>query len=239
VSSILIAEDQGGITSFLERGLQASGFATEVVTDGTEALRLARSGRFDLLILDLGLPRKDGIEVLRELRGEGSTLPVVIVTGRRTVDDKVLGLEGGANDYVTKPFRFDELLARIRARLRNDVGAEPAVVQVGDMALDRRTRLAVVGGRQVALSAREFELAEAFLRRPGEVVTRAELLREVWGEDFDPGSNIIDVYVGYLRRKLGRERIRSVWRVGYRLETNEPAPYGTGSGAESARDLVT
>jgi two-component system copper resistance phosphate regulon response regulator CusR len=218
VSRILIAEDEGRIASFLEKGLRANGFSTDVVSDGEEALGLARSGRFDLLILDLGLPGKDGFEVLRELRGAGQQLPVVILTARDSVGDTVAGLEGGADDYITKPFSFDELLARVRVRLRGERAAEPTVLKVGDAALDLRTRQGIVEGRTVDLSAREFALAELFFRHPGQVLSREQLLSHVWGYDFDPGSNIVDVYVGYLRRKLGKERITSVRGMGYRLE---------------------
>lgn len=217
VTTILIAEEEPRITSFLEKGLRASGFFTDVVTNGEGALRLARSGRYALLVLDLGLPGKDGLEVLRELRAEGSLLPVVILTGRQSVRDKVAALESGASDYVTKPFRFDELLARIRVRLSDEPTAEP-VLAVGDMALDLHTRHVVAGERTAALSSREFELAHAFFRRPGQVLSRAELVTEVWGDDVDEGSNIIEVYVGYLRRKLGRDRITNVRGRGYRLE---------------------
>jgi two-component system, OmpR family, copper resistance phosphate regulon response regulator CusR len=218
VSRILIAEDEARISSFLEKGLRANGFSTNVAADGEEALRLARSGRFDLLILDLGLPGKDGFDVLRELRHEGRQLPVVILTARDSVGDTVAGLEGGADDYITKPFSFDELLARVRVRLRGERAAEPTVLNVGDAALDLRTRQSIVAGRTVDLSAREFALAELFFRHPGQVLSREQLLSHVWGYDFDPGSNIVDVYVGYLRRKLGKERITSIRGMGYRLE---------------------
>jgi DNA-binding response OmpR family regulator len=218
VSRILIAEDEGRIASFLEKGLRANGFATDVVADGEEALRLARSGKFDLLILDLGLPGKDGFEVLRELRQSDRRLPVVILTARDSVGDTVAGLEGGADDYIAKPFRFEELLARVRVRLRGERAAEPTVLKVGDAALDLRTRQAIVDEKAVDLSAREFALAELFFRHPGQVLSREQLLSHVWGYDFDPGSNIVDVYVGYLRRKLGKERIASIRGMGYRLE---------------------
>ena len=217
-SRILIAEDEGRIASFLEKGLRANGFATEIAVDGDEALRLGRSGRFDLLILDLGLPGKDGFAVLRELRDEGRSLPVVILTARSGINDTVSGLDGGADDYITKPFSFEELLARVRVRLRGDRHLEPTVLAVGDAALDLRTRQAVVGEAVVNLSAREFALADAFFRHPGQVLSREQLLSHVWGYDFDPGSNIVDVYVGYLRRKLGKDRITSVRGMGYRLE---------------------
>ena len=218
MSRILIAEDEGRIASFLEKGLRANGFSVDVVSDGEEALRLGRSGRFDLLILDLGLPGKHGFDVLRELRQEGRQLPVVILTARDSVGDTVAGLEGGADDYITKPFRFEELLARVRVRLRGERSAERTVLRVGDAALDLRTRQTIVDGKAVDLSAREFALAELFFRHPGHVLSREQLLSHVWGYDFDPGSNIVDVYVGYLRKKLGKERISSIRGMGYRLD---------------------
>ena len=217
MTTVLIAEDERRIASFLEKGLQASGFETSVATDGREALRLARSGKFDLLILDVGLPFVSGLDVLRELREADSELPVVILTARDTVRETVAGLEGGADDYITKPFRFDELLARVRVRLRDERPAEPSVLRVGDASLDRLLRQVIVGGRAYELSAREFALAEALFRQPGHVLTREQLLSRVWGYDFDPGSNIVDVYIGYLRKKLGKERIESVRGMGYRL----------------------
>ena len=222
MNRILIAEDTERIASFIEKGLRANGFSTESVDDGNDALRLARSGDFDLLILDLGLPGMDGFDVLRELRGEGRPLPVVILTARDTVNDTVVGFEGGADDYITKPFRFEELLARVRARLRGERTAEPTVLHVGDASLDLRNRqVAVGGGRAADLSAREFALADVFFRHPGQVLTREQLLSEVWGYDSDPGSNILDVYVGYLRKKMGPKRITSVRGMGYRLEKEE------------------
>jgi two-component system copper resistance phosphate regulon response regulator CusR len=218
MSRILIAEDEARIASFVEKGLKANGFVTVVASDGEEALRLARAGRFDLLILDLGLPGRDGLEVLRELRRAGIAVPVIVLTARDSVPDKVAGLEGGADDYITKPFAFDELLARIRVRLRQERVAEATVLDVGDASLDLRTRQIVIGGRAVDLSAREFALAEVFFRHPGQVLSREQLLSHVWGYDFDPGSNVVDVYVGYLRRKLGKGRIASIRGMGYRLE---------------------
>jgi two-component system, OmpR family, copper resistance phosphate regulon response regulator CusR len=218
VSRILIAEDEARIASFVEKGLRANGFATDVAGDGDEALRLARTGRYDLLILDIGLPGRDGFDVLRELRRTDESLPVIILTARTSVGDTVAGLESGADDYIPKPFRFEELLARVRLRLRGERAAEPTVLRVGDAALDLRTRQAVLDGAAVDLSAREFALAEMFFRHPGQVLSREQLLSQVWGYDFDPGSNIVDVYVGYLRKKLGKERIASVRGMGYRLE---------------------
>jgi DNA-binding response OmpR family regulator len=223
--NILIAEDDARIAAFLEKGLRASGFATKVVVDGESADVFARSGEFDLLVLDIGLPRRDGFTVLRKLREARVTLPVIILTARDSVSDKVAGLEGGADDYLPKPFAFEELLARIRLRLHGERAPEVTVLRSGDLALDLRTRRAQVGGHQVDLSAREFALVEILLRHPGQVLAREQILSHVWGFDFDPGSNIVDVYVRRLRRKLGNELIETVRGMGYRLRENrEPAP---------------
>ncbi|WP_432512079.1 response regulator transcription factor [Kineococcus sp. SYSU DK001] len=217
MTSILIAEDEARIAAFVEKGLRAGGYATTIATDGRTALGLASTGLFDLLVLDIGLPGLDGFTVLRRLRADKHTLPVVILTARDAVDDTVAGLEGGADDYVTKPFRFAELLARIRLRLRDDRATEVTVLTAGELQLDLLTRTAAVAGRSVALSSREFSLAEAFLRHPGQVLSREQLLSSVWGYDFDPGSNVVDVYVRYLRRKLGAGRFETVRGMGYRL----------------------
>jgi DNA-binding response OmpR family regulator len=218
VSRILIAEDDKRISAFLAKGLRANGFTPTVVADGREALDLAATAEFDLLVLDIGLPVVDGFEVLARLRRRGDRLPVVILTARDSVSDTVAGLEGGADDYLSKPFRFEELVARIRARLRDDeASGEPGVLRHGDLSLDLRTRQAEVDGRAVDLSAREFALAEVFLRHPGHVLSREQLLSRVWGYDFDPGSNVVDVYVRYLRRKLGADLIETVRGMGYRL----------------------
>jgi DNA-binding response OmpR family regulator/HAMP domain-containing protein len=167
MSRILIAEDEPRIASFLEKGLRANGFTTSVAEDGVQAVIRARSGDFDLLILDIGLPGKDGFSVLRELRGAGFPLPIIVLTARDGVADTVAGLEGGADDYVTKPFRFEELLARVRVRLRGERATEETVLRVGRLALDLRTRRLEVDGRSLELTAREFTLAETFLRTPG------------------------------------------------------------------------
>ncbi len=218
MSRILIAEDEVRIASFLEKGLRANGFTTTVAADGHEAVALAGSGSFDLLILDLGLPGRDGFDVLGELRGRGSKIPVVILTARDSVRDTVAGLEGGADDYITKPFSFEELLARVRVRLRGERAPEETVLEAGGASLDLRTRRVSVGDVSSDLSAREFALAEMFFRHPGQVLSREQLLSHVWGYDFDPRSNVVDVYVGYLRRKLGKDRIASVRGMGYSLE---------------------
>ena len=215
---ILVAEDEERIASFVAKGLRANGFTPTVVSDGQDALHHALSGDFDLLVLDIGLPTLDGFSVLRRLRESRSALPVVILTARDSVTDTVAGLEGGADDYVAKPFRFEELLARLRVRLREDRAPEVTVLSSGALSLDLRTRRAAVDGRTVELSAREFALVEVFLRNPGQVLSREQLLDQVWGYDFDPGSNVVDVYVRYLRRKLGAERIVTVRGMGYRLD---------------------
>jgi two-component system, OmpR family, copper resistance phosphate regulon response regulator CusR len=215
---ILIAEDEPRIASFLEKGFRANGFTTTVTEDGRDALDLADSEDFDLLILDVGLPGRDGFSVLRELRARGRRLPVVILTARDSVEDTVAGLEGGADDYVPKPFRFEELLARVRARLREDHVSEPTVIRVGEASLDLRTRRLTIGARTVELTAREFALADMFFRHPGQVLSREQLLSHVWGYDYDPGSNVVEVYVRYLRQKLGEPWITTVRGMGYRLE---------------------
>lgn len=217
MSSILIAEDEPRIAAFLEKGLRAHGFATCVVSDGISAREQALSGLYDLLILDIGLPRLDGFAVLAQLRGQGSRLPVVVLTARDSVTDTVAGLEGGADDYMPKPFRFEELLARVRRRLTDTFSGEVTVLRHGELSLDLRTRQASVAGRVVDLSAREYVLAETFFRHPGQVLSREQLLSRVWGYDFDTGSNVVDVYVRYLRRKLGSDRITTVRGMGYRL----------------------
>jgi two-component system response regulator QseB len=217
LNRILIAEDEPRLALFLEKGLRSNGFVTTVAEDGAKASLMARDGEFDLLVLDLGLPGKDGTEVLRELRSSGQRMPVIILTARDDVSDKVSGLEGGADDYVTKPFRFEELLARVRARLRDERTVERTVLKAGEVVLDLRTRRAATGGRTVDLTAREFTMLEVLIRHAGQVLSREQLLSHVWGYDYDPGSNVVDVYVGYLRRKLGPDAIETVRGMGYRL----------------------
>ena len=218
MNRILIAEDEPRLASFLEKGLRSNGFVTTVAQDGAKASLMARDDEFDLLVLDLGLPGKDGTEVLRELRSSGQRMPVIILTARDDVSDKVAGLEGGADDYVTKPFRFEELLARVRARLRDERSVERTVLKAGSIVLDLRTRRAATDGRTVDLTAREFTMLEVLIRHAGQVLSREQLLSHVWGYDYDPGSNVVDVYVGYLRRKLGAERFETVRGMGYRLK---------------------
>ncbi|OQO92412.1 DNA-binding response regulator [Saccharomonospora piscinae] len=221
MSRILVAEDEPRIAAFVRKGLTANGFTVTVVEDGPGAYEYALTGSFDLLVLDIGLPGMDGFTVLRQLRAQRCAIPVIILTARDSVRDTVAGLEGGADDYMPKPFRFEELLARVRLRLVSERATEPTVLVCGGLQLDLRTRRAHVAGAVVDLSAREFALAETFLRHPGQVLSREQLLSRVWGYDFDPGSNVVDVYVRYLRRKLGGDRITTVRGMGYRLEERD------------------
>ncbi|MBB5633859.1 DNA-binding response OmpR family regulator [Cryobacterium mesophilum] len=217
MTRILIAEDETRISSFVEKGLRAAGYAVATAADGPSALDEARTGQYALMILDIGIPGLGGFDVLETLRGEGNGIAVIILTARDSAVDTVRGLEGGANDYMAKPFRFDELLARVRLRLK-EVQAEPTESLVaGDLELDVRTRRILVDGTPVALSAREFALAEEFIRHRDQVLSREQLLSRVWGLDFDPGSNLVEVYVRYLRAKIGADRIETVRGMGYRL----------------------
>jgi two-component system copper resistance phosphate regulon response regulator CusR len=218
MARILIAEDEARISSFIKKGLTSNGYSVSVVADGVTAYDYASTGEFDLMVLDIGLPGIDGFEVLRRLRAANNPIGVIILTARDSVQDTVSGLEGGADDYMPKPFRFEELLARVRRRLATERVVEATTLSCGGLELDLRTRQAKVGDRTVDLSAREFALAETFLRHPGQVLSREQLLSHVWGYDFDPGSNVVDVYVRYLRRKLGADRFTTLRGMGYRLE---------------------
>ena len=214
MARILIVEDESRIASFLEKGLKAQGYSTFVVDNGRMAASVARDGNFDLMILDLGLPDIDGLEALQEIRRQGQRLPVIILTARP--DATVTGFETGADDYVTKPFRLDELVARIRARLRTK-SEDLAGLTVGDVSLDIRTRRARVDGEQIELTAREFAMLETFMRHPDQVLSREQLLSHVWGYDFDPGSNVVEVYIRALRKKLGDHVLETVRGMGYRM----------------------
>ncbi len=217
MSRILVVEDEPRIASFLQKGLRAEGHVTTVVENGDDASAVARSEDFDLVLLDVGLPGKDGFAVLADLRRRGERLPVILLTARDSVPDRVNGLDAGADDYVTKPFSFEELRARVRVRLRESSEEDPTTLATGRVRLDLLSRTATVDERTVELTAQEFVLAEVLLRHPQQVLSREQLLSQVWGYDYDPGSNIVDVYVGYLRRKLGTGVIETVRGVGYRL----------------------
>jgi len=213
---ILIADDDERTAALLDRGLRRAGFATIVVATGVAAVEAARDG-VDLVLLDIGLPDVDGVSAMVTMRAVRPNLPVLLVTGLDTPADLLRGFEAGADDYITKPFHFDELVARVRSRLRISAGGMPLNLRHGRVALDLLTRVATVDGRPVELSVREFALAQEFLRHPGRLLGRDELLRKVWGFEADPGSNVVDVYVGYLRRKLGDDLVTTVRGLGYRL----------------------
>jgi DNA-binding response OmpR family regulator len=217
VKRILIVEDEARVASFLKKGLTAAGYTASVCDDGVRASSLIADEDFDLVLLDVGLPGQDGFAVLRAIRARGERLPVIFLTARDEIADTVAGLEGGADDYVTKPFIFEELLARVRARLREEVRRDEPALVAGPLALDPRSRKVTCEGLEVELTAREFTMLETFLSHAGQVLSREQLLSHVWGYDYDPGSNVVDVYVGYLRRKLGADIIETVRGMGYRL----------------------
>jgi len=220
MNRILIAEDESRIAAFIEKGLRSHGFITSVAINAQSTTDMAIGGSYDLMILDLGLPGRDGLKILEELRGQGEVLPVIILTARDDIQNKVAAFEAGADDYLSKPFRFEELLVRIKARLRNSSvsqAREEVVLKFGNVVLDLRSRKVKIAGNSIELPAREFTLAETFFRHPGQVLSREQLLDRVWGYDYDPGSNIVDVYVGYLRKKLGSNLIETVRGMGYRL----------------------
>ncbi|MGK7942123.1 MAG: response regulator transcription factor [Crocosphaera sp.] len=218
MNRILIAEDEPKIAAFLKKGLEANGFIVEVATDAKLASDMAFSQEFDLMLLDLGLPLKDGFMLLEELRGQGLTLSIIILTARDDIKDKVAGLEGGADDYVTKPFRFEELLARIRLRLKNRVDnfiLMQTELKSGKIVLNLRSRQVYLDNQLVEVSNTEFNLLEILISHKGQVMTRQQLLDHVWGYSYDPGSNIVDVYIGYLRKKVGKNTIATVRGIGY------------------------
>jgi len=218
-SRLLIVEDEPQIVAFLRKGLRDAGYEVEHTHSGAEGLAAARQVDVDLVVLDLCLPDLDGTEVLRRLRAGGSHVPVIVLTARGDTADRVQGLDQGADDYLAKPFAFAELKARIRARLRRREDEAAMQLGVGGLVLDLRTRRVRAHGRELELTAREFALLEEFLRHPGEVLSREWLLARIWGLEFDPGSNVVDVYVGHLRRKLGEGSIQTVRGRGYRLST--------------------
>ena len=219
MGKILIAEDDPRIAAFLRKGLQANGWATVHVADGGAAEQLARDGDFNLLILDIGLPGRGGFEVLQGLRARGHRVPVLVLTGRAQVHDVVACLEAGADDYMTKPFRFEELLARVRARVRGVGTEESRVLTAGPIRLDLWSREVTVRGRAVTLTGREFALLETLIRHADRVLSREQLLSQAWGYDFDPSTNLVNVYVSALRKKLGEDVIETLRGFGYRLRT--------------------
>lgn len=218
---ILVVEDERPIAEFVQRGLEAEGYSVSCAYDGEEGLALARTGDYALIILDVLLPKLSGLEVIKTIRDGDEALPVIMLTALAETDDVVAGLDLGANDYLTKPFAFAELLARIRAHLRQPGQTSGTSLEVGGIRLDFRTREVDRDGRAVKLTAREFELLAYLMRHPDQVLSRAQILNAVWGYDYDPGTNVLDVYVGYLRRKLakadGEAPIQTVRSAGYRL----------------------
>jgi DNA-binding response OmpR family regulator len=222
MTHILVAEDEKRIADFLVTGLRSSGYRVSLARTGPVALRMATEDDIDLVVLDIGLPGMDGLTVLRSLRAAGSLVPVLILTAHDGVADTVAGLDGGADDYMTKPFSLAELRARIRRRLAaatllRPTTAGPDWLAVDDLVLDVRGRRIEVGGRWVDLSPREVDLLQVLFQAPGEVLSREELLSRAWGTEHDPGTNVVDVYVGYLRRKLDNRRIETIRGRGYRL----------------------
>lgn len=219
MAQILIAEDEQNISRFIDKGFRAAGYGTAVVADGLSAVDYAGTGDYDLLVLDVGLPRMDGFTVLKALRNMGNPIPIIMCTARDSVNDTINGLDSGADDYLVKPFRFEELLARVRTRLRPPMAAmtQMAGTQHGDLELDPASRSVRLAGKEIELSAREFSMLREFMDHPTQVLTREQLLSRVWGFDFHSASNIVDVYVRYLRGKLGGDVIQTVRGVGYRL----------------------
>jgi DNA-binding response OmpR family regulator len=218
---ILLVEDERAIADFVQRGLQAEGYAVTWAADGDRGAKLAVSEDFDLIVLDLMLPGRDGLAVLAEIRSAGLGVPVIVLTARGEVEDRVAGLDGGATDYVVKPFSFDELAARIRVHLRPQQTHSNTTLEAAGVKVDLLSREVEHFGGAVRLSAKEFDLLAYFLRHPNQVLTREQILSAVWGYAFDPGTNVVEVYVGYLRRKLALESrpapIETVRSVGYRL----------------------
>jgi DNA-binding response OmpR family regulator len=219
---ILVVEDETAIADFVQRGLEAEGYSVACAADGLDGERQALEDGVDLVVLDLMLPGRDGLSVLDSIRRSRPSLPVIVLTARDAVEDKVTGLDSGATDYVTKPFSFDELTARIRAHLRNTpLQPESTTLDAAGIHMDLLSREVVLGSETVHLSAREFDLLAYFMRHPGQVLSREQILSAVWGYDFDPGTNVVEVYVGYLRRKLAVNGspapIETLRSVGYRL----------------------
>jgi two-component system, OmpR family, response regulator len=215
---LLVVEDDVKLVRALQRGLQQEGYSVDVAGTGAEALAHASETDYDAIVLDLMLPGRDGFAVCRALREREHWVPVLMLTARTGVKDRIRGLDAGADDYLVKPFDFGELLARLRALMRRGQADVPAVLEIGDLVVDPSTRVVTREGREVELTAREFSVLDFLARRPGRVVSRAELLEHVWDENYEGSPNIVDVYVGYLRKKLGRELIRTVRGTGFALE---------------------
>lgn len=219
---ILVVEDERRIAAFIKRGLEEEHYAVDVAYDGEEALDWTAVVDYDLIVLDVLLPKKDGIQVCGHLRAQGNKVPILMLTARDAVEDRVRGLDSGADDYLVKPFAFQELLARIRALLRRSGEVKTTNLQVGDLVLDTLTRRATRGGRVIELTAREYALLEFLMRHPRQVLSRTQIADHVWSYDFITTSNVVDVYVGYLRRNIDDgfevKLIKTVRGVGYKIE---------------------
>jgi two-component system OmpR family response regulator len=220
---VLVVEDEEKLSSLLRQGLRRHGMAVDLASNGTEAVLRATSTNYDLILLDLMLPGFDGFEVCRRLRANDVWSPTLMLTALDDVDSRVRGLDSGADDYLAKPFSFAELLARIRALMRRGAPPRPTLLTVDDLRLDPAARRVWQGGVEQSLTAREFAMLEIFMRHPGEVLSRFELLEHIWDGSYENRSNVIDVYVGYLRDKLGRDVIETVRGAGYRLRVSAAA----------------
>ena len=218
---VLVVEDEVKMAALIRRALTEQGLTTDVASSGEDALVMAGAAAYDAIVLDVILPGIDGFDTCRRLRQDGVWAPVLMLTARGAVEDRVAGLDGGADDYLTKPFSFAELLARLRALIRRGQSERPAIVEIGDLRLDPATRQVWRGEAEIALSAKEFALLEAFMRRPGHVLSRLQLLEQAWEYDYENRSNVVEVYVRYLRQKIdvpfGVRSIETVRGVGYRL----------------------
>ncbi len=225
---VLVVEDEIKMASLLKRGLEEEGYAVDVAGDGTEAIWLGTENPYDAIVLDVMLPDLDGFEVCRSLREKGKWAPVIMLTARDAVTDRVTGLDAGADDYLAKPFSFSELLARLRALIRRGPAQRPVALELGDLVLDPATRKLERGGHLIELTAKEFSLMELFMRHPGEVLSRTRIIEHVWDFAYEGESNVVDVYVRYLREKVdrpfGRDSIQTVRGSGYRLREHVDAP---------------
>ena len=221
---VLVLEDEVGIAQFISQGLTEAGYAVDMTNDGQSGLDYALAAEYDIIVLDIMLPQMDGLQLLRKLRSQGIKTPVLLLTARDAIEDRVKGLDAGADDYLSKPFAFPELLARLRALLRRPYLQQDTILKVGDLEMDVATREVRRAGKTINLSPREFTLLEYFMRHPRQVLSRTQIIEHTWNFDFYENSNVIDVYVGYLRRKIDqgfdKPLLKTVRGVGYRLSAD-------------------
>jgi len=222
---ILVVEDEKKVASFIKKGLEEEHYAVDIAYDGEEGFALAQINEYDLILLDIMLPRLDGMEVLRQIRRNGSNVPILILTAKDSVEDIVTGLDGGSDDYLTKPFSFAELVARVRALLRRKAKEKTDILTVGDLSLSTSTHRVKRGGREIEFTAKEYALLEYFMRNPNRILTRTLITEHVWDYHFDPETNVIDVYVNYLRKKIDqgfeKKLIHTIRGSGYMMK-DEP-----------------